>query len=395
MPEFSPLTIHLAWPFALAIAWVVGELGHRWSGLPRISIYGLVGFILAHTQTGFLPPADGLGFGLLADIAFGLILFELGYRINLNWMRTNPWVPASGLVEAVATFGVVYAVARWFETPPMASLLLASLAMSTSPAGILRVVNEETSSGQVTERVLHLSAINCVLAVFTFKLIVGVGVFQASGSFTGAAWNGLLVVLVSVALGALFGVVMPGLMRLLGNLGRDATLGFAIGVILLVAVAHAYRLSPVLATLTFGLVARHRRVILSQTQRNFGVMGDLLTVLLFFYVASTLQWSSVVSGIGVALVLIAARFATKVASVAAFSHVSGISWRKGGLTGLALAPMSVFVILMLEQTRHIGIVMVEGLIPLAAMVLLLEVLGPIVTQRALIWANETPEKTES
>jgi Kef-type K+ transport system membrane component KefB len=299
------------------------------------------------------------------------------------------------VAEALATFGVVYAVARWFETPQMASLLLASLAMSTSPAGILRVVNEETSSGQVTERVLHLSAINCVLAVFTFKLIVGIGVFQTSGSFSEAAWNGLLVVLVSVVFGALFGFLMPGLMRLLGNLGRDATLGFAIGVILLVAVTHAYRLSPVLATLTFGLVARHRRVILSQTQRNFGVMGDLLTVLLFFYVATTLQWSSVVSGIGIAVVLIVARFATKTAAVAAFSHVSGISWRKGALTGMALTPMSVFVVLLLEQTRHIGIVMVEGLVPLAAVVLLLEVIGPVVTQRALIWANETPDKTES
>jgi len=394
MPEFSPLTTQLAWPFALAIAWVVGELGHRWTGLPRISIYGVVGFLLAHSQTGFLPPGDAEGMNLLADIAFGLILFELGYRINLNWMRTNPWVPASGLAEAVATFVIVYLVARWFDTPQMASLLLASLAMSTSPAGTLRVVNEEASSGQVTERILHLSAINCVLAVFTFKLIVGIGVFQTSGRFMDAAWSGLLVMLISVALGALLGVVMPGLMRLLGNLGRDATLGFAIGVILLVAVTHAYRLSPVLATLTFGLVARHRRVILSQTQRNFGVMGDLLTVLLFFFVATTLQWSSVVQGLGLALALLAARFIAKTASVAAFAHVSGISWRKGALTGMALTPLSVFVILMLEQTRHLGIDMLSGLMPLAGVALLLEVVGPIVTQRALAWANETPEKSE-
>ena len=49
--------------------------------------------------------------------------------------------------------------------PLLAALLLASLAMSTSPAAIVRVVNEQRSSGQVTERVLHLTAVNCVLAV--------------------------------------------------------------------------------------------------------------------------------------------------------------------------------------------------------------------------------------
>ena len=36
---------------------------------------------------------------MLADVAFGLILFELGYRINLRWLRTNPWIGVSGLVE--------------------------------------------------------------------------------------------------------------------------------------------------------------------------------------------------------------------------------------------------------------------------------------------------------
>lgn len=394
MPDISPLATNLSWPFALAIAWVAGELVNRWTGLPRISIYGVIGFLLANSQTGFLPPGEATGMKLLADIAFGLMLFELGYRINLNWMRTNPWIPLTGLVESVATFIVVYAVARWFDTPPMASLLLASLAMSTSPAGILRVVNEQASSGQVTERVMHLSAINCVLAVFAFKMIVGVGVFQTSGSFFDAAWSGIFVVVVSILLGALFGVAMPALMRQLGNLGRDATLGFAIGVILLVAVTHAYRFSPVLAALTFGLVARHRRVILSPTQRNFGVMGDLLTVLLFFFVATTLQWASVVEGLGVALALVAARFVTKTAAVAGFSRVSGVSWRKGVLTGMALTPISVFVILLLEQTRHLGIAMIDGLVPLAAVALLLEVIGPVVTQRALIWARETPDTTE-
>lgn len=391
MSELSPIAVDLAWPIALAIAWVCGELGHRWTGLPRISIYGLVGFLLAHSQFGFLSPSTNHGFALVAYIAFGLILFELGFRINLRWLRSNPWIAATGVFEAMATFALVYAAARVFDTPQMASLLLASLAMSTSPAGILRVINEQNSSGQVTERVLHLSALNCVLAVFMFKMIVGVGVFQTSGSFMEAASSGLAVVLVSIGLGALFGFGMPALMRRLGNLGRDATLGFAIGVILLVAITHAFRFSPVLAALTFGVVARHRRVILSPTQRNFGVMGDLLTVLLFFFVATTLEWASVLEGLWLGLILIAVRFVTKTASVAAFSRVSGISWRKGILTGVALTPLSVFVILLLEQTRHLGIGMTEGLVSLAAVALVLEVIGPVATQRALIWARETPD----
>ena len=29
------------------------------------------------------------------------MLFELGYRINLRWLGTNPWLGAAGLPEAL------------------------------------------------------------------------------------------------------------------------------------------------------------------------------------------------------------------------------------------------------------------------------------------------------
>jgi Kef-type K+ transport system membrane component KefB len=395
MPELLPLPYQLAWPFALAMTWIAGEFGHRWTGLPRISIYGLVGFLFGNVSAGFLPQSEADTFMLLANVGFGLILFELGYRINLHWLRANPWIAVMGIVEAVGTFVAVYAVADWFGTPPLAAALLASLAMSTSPAGIVRVLNEQGSSGQVTERVLHLSALNCVLAVFTFKVIVGIGVFQTSGSLLHAAWSSLVVLAASAGLGAAFGMAVPGLLRRMGNLARDATLAFAIAVILLVAMTYAFKFSPLLAALTFGLVARHRRVTLSRTQRNFGVMGDLLTVVLFFFVATTLKWEHVVSGMPLALAIVATRFAVKTIGVGVFARVSGVSWRKGALTGMALMPLSVFAILLLEQTRGLGLDLVDRLAPLAAIVLLLEVIGPIMTQRALIWAKETPDTSET
>lgn len=301
----------------------------------------------------------------------------------------------TGLVESVGTFIVVYCIAGWYGTSSLNALLLASLAMSTSPAGILRVINEQRSSGQVTERILHLSAINCVLAVFTFKVIVAFSVFKSSGNLWEAASGGLSVLFISAILGAIFGLLIPSIMRRLGNLTLDGTVAFALAVILLVAVTHAAKLSPVLATLTFGMVARHRRISFSQTQRNFGALGELLTVLLFVFVVATLEWQKVWAGASLGLLLIAARLFTKTIGVAAFAHVSGVSWHKGLLTGLALAPISVFVILVLEQAKYLGIEFVDELAALAAMTLFMEILGPVITQRALIWAKETPHKEGS
>ena len=391
MPDLLSFLSNLAWPFAIAVAWIAGEFGQRVTSLPRISFYGLVGFALAAPQLGVLPAPDGGAVSKLADVAFGLILFELGYRINLRWLKNNPWIGISGLVESLATFVAVYLIALAFGTPQLTALMLASLAMATSPATVVRVINEQRSSGQVTERVLHLTAQNCVLAVFAFNVVIGFWIFRTFEDLGDAIWNSLVLLAVSLLTGAVFGLAVPALLRGLRNPRLDATVAFALAVILLVAISHAGGLSPVVATLAFGLVARHRRVAFSQAQRGFGALGELLTVLLFVFAASTLDWENVAAGSVLAVVIVLARLLTKTAGVAAFSHLSGISWRKGALAGVALAPLSVFVILLLEHARLAGVHLVEQLQSVAAVTMLLEVFGPIIIQRALMWAREAPQ----
>ena len=388
MTETFPLLLQLAWPLALSLAWAAGEVAHRWS-VPRICTYGAVGFLLAQSQLGLLPTSAGEEGMLLSNLAFGLILFEFGYRINLHWLRINRWLAATGLLEAAATFAAVYILVRMWGGSNLTGLLLASLAMSTSPASVMRVVNEHRSSGQVTERILHLTAINSVLAVFAFKVVLGFWTFETSGNLLQALSNSVVVLAVSVGLGAMFGVGVPGLLRAIGRPRQDATVAFAIAVLVLVALTHSFKLSPLLATLTFGLLARHRRIALNRTQRNFGALGDVLAVVLFVYVATTIAWPRVIAGLDLALALVVVRAGCKIAAVAALSRASGTTWRKGALTGLGLMPISVFVILLLEQTRYLGVDLIDHLAPLAAVALLLEVLGPLATQQALRWAGET------
>ena len=387
MLDYSDLGLQLAWPLAMTLAWMAGELVYRWTALPRIAVYGLAGFVFGNLAAGYLPPSEAKNFMWLANLGFGLILFELGYRINLRWLKNNPWIVVTSLLEAICTFGAVYLVASWFGMERLPAALTASLAMSSSPAGLLRVLNEQGASGQVTERAMHLTALNCVMAVFTFNIVVGIGVFQTSGDLTHAAGSSALVLVASGGLGALFGALVPFWLRII-DASRDATLAFALAVVLLVAITSVLPLSPVLAALTFGLVARHRRIALSPAQRNFGVLGDLLTVLMFFFVATKVEVEQIGGGLALGLLLVAVRAVVKVGICTAFARVSGISARKGALSGLALTPMAVFAILLMEQTRWIGVDLFNSLAPLAAVMLLLDVAGPILTQRAVIWANE-------
>ena len=201
MMDLFEIAKNMAWPLTLLVAWLLGEFGFRWLKLPRMSTYAIVGFAVGAGQFGLLPSTPTHDILLLANIALGLILFEAGHRINMRWLISNPWMGISSVVESVLTFFVVFYLSTWFQLSTASSLLIASLSMATSPATIVRVVNEHRSSGQMTERLLHLSVLNCVLAVLTFKVIVGTEIFRTSGNLGHAIYSSLVVLFVSAHFG--------------------------------------------------------------------------------------------------------------------------------------------------------------------------------------------------
>lgn len=387
----QPIWGDLAIPFTLLLAWLLGELGQRHLALPRITSYGIVGIaiaLLTHVSKTMFQVEDLWSLTLLAQIAFGLLLFELGYRINLGWLRHNLWLTLSGLVEAAATFGAVFCVAQFFSLPPVPALLLSSLAAATSPLTLLPVINELKSSGQVTERTLHLSAINCVLAIAAFNAVVGYWVLASAGDTFHAVWSSLIVLCVSAGLGVLFGVILPRLLDLADASEKQSTVAFALAVTGLILVTHSLHFSPVLATLVFGVVARHHRNVRHQAQPNFGVLGDVLIIVLFVHLGSRLQLDTLLSGALLAVTVLVVRFVVKGASMLAFARLSGLSLKKGALTGAALMPMAGFGILLLELSAQRGLNFSDTLAAMCGLLLLADLVSPIILRRILLVGGE-------
>lgn len=380
----GPLVV---WPLMLLAAWGAGEWLFRVHGLPRVTAYGAVGLLLggAGLSQGAAPQA---ALGFLASAALALTLFELGYRVNPRWLLHNPWVLVAGLGQAALTFGLAMWVAGAFGVALDQRLVLAALCVAVSPAAVMRVSNELHSSGQVTERLLHLCALNCLLAVLLLRLVVGYWHLETSGDFGKAAFNSVYVLVLSLVAGAVFGVVAPWLNRL-ATTSQGTTVTFAILVLLLTGVAQTLHLSPLLAALAFGAVARERRILLSPAQRNFGALGDLLTVFLFVFVGSLLSWNGLLHGLLLGIAALLVRSAAHVLVNVSVARASGTTFRKGALTGLALMPMTAFATLLLEESRQYGFDLARESMPmLVGLLVILEVLAPIVTQRALIAAHE-------
>ena len=377
----------IAWPMMLLAAWLVGEwLYRRWQ-LPRVCAYGAVGLLL-----GGVGLSQGVASretqGFMASVALSLTLFELGYRVNPRWFRHNPWVLIAGIAQALLTFGTVFWVAGLFDVAIDHRLVLAALCVATSPAAVMRVTHELRSAGQVTERLLHLCALNCLIAVLLFKLVVGYWHLETSGDLGKAAFDSIYVIALSLVAGAVFGIVAPLLNRLATS-SQATTVTFAIAVLLLSGVAQSLHLSPLLAALAFGAVARERRIMLSHAQRNFGTLGDVLTVFLFVFVGSLLSWTGLLTSLLLGIAVLLARTVSHTLVNLSIARVSGTTFRKGALTGLALMPMSVFALLLLEESRLYGFDLARDSLPvIVGLLMLLDVMGPLATQRALLVARE-------
>lgn len=390
----QPIWGDLAIPFTLLLAWLLGELGQRYLSVPRITSYGIIGIAIAVVMSisKTLFQVDDLwSLTLLAQIAFGLLLFELGYRINLAWLRHNPWLTLNALIESALTFIAVFYVAQFFELKTVPALLLASLAAATSPLTILPVINELKSGGQVTERTLHLSAISCVFAIVAFNAVVGYWVLANAGDTFQAVWNSLIVLFVSAGLGVLFGVILPRLLDLAHTNERQSTVAFALAVTGLILVTHSLHFSPVLATLVFGLMARHHRNVRHQTQPNFGVLGEVLVIVLFAHIGSRLQLDTLLDGAMLAGAVLLARYLVKGSTILVFARLSGLSLRKGLLTGLALMPMASFGILLLELAAQRGLLFSDTLAAMGGVLLLVDLASPVILRRTLMLAGEVPK----
>ena len=221
----------------LLAAWLAGEwLARRWHA-PRVCAYGVVGLALSGLglSQGVASPA---ALSLLANMALALTLFELGYRINPRWFGHNPWVLVAGVTQGVLTFAAVMWVAGAFGLAMNHRLVLAALCVATSPAAVMRVTHELRSSGQVTERLLHLCALNCLLAVLLFKGVVGYWHLENSGDLGKAAFDSIYVIALSLVAGAVFGVIVPALNRLATS-SQSTTVTFAICILLLTGIAPA------------------------------------------------------------------------------------------------------------------------------------------------------------
>ena len=375
----------------LVLAALVGEVVWRTLGWPRIVGYALIGTALALAGRG--ARGDEPALRLAIDVALAMLLFEAGARLNLRWLARNPWLLATSLAEALLTGIAVFAAMRWLGLAREVAAPLALIAVCVSPAVVQRVAGEYGAAGQVTERLLALSALNTLYAVLAMKLMSAGMLLSDPGTWLEALPPVLFSFCGSILLGAALGEGLALIARRL-DLREENPMVLLLGALLLALVlAKTLRLSPLLVPLLAGIWLTNRSERPWVWPRHFGSAGGLLVLVLFVSVGSAWSVDAVAGAMVTALALVGARAAAKSLSVFAFARPSGLGWRQAAVLGGALLPMSATAwVLGLEFAQRHPLPGAQAMPVLLGAIALLELVAPLVVMACLRAAGEIDTK---
>jgi len=390
LPQLPPAFGQPALVGVLLLAGLLGgELVRRFLGLPRITGYVLGGVLLGPEVSGIVAPGALSDARVLIDLSLGLIVFELGHRLDVQWLRRNRWLFVAAVAESLLCFAAILAALLAFGYPPLLAATAAAIGTATSPAVVLLVAHELRAAGQVTERMLLFTAVNCVFAYVALTLLLPFLHLEHALSWREALLHPLYILGGSGLVGFVASLTLLWLAAWVGKREDRQFILLVALVVLAVGAARSLNLSVVVTLVTLGMLARnfdYEHVLLPL---RFGYGGQLFFVLLFVLTGASLSFGAMPAAAGAVIAFIVARFVGKGAAILAFGPLSGVRPQSAGLLTVSLLPMSGLAVVMVLDTAAMYPAFGGELAAVVlSVVAVLEILGPIATQVALKRAGE-------
>lgn len=395
LPHFPlPPNPVLLFGLLLLAGFAGGELVQRLH-LPRITGYVLTGLVLGASGFGLVDTRVTSEASMFVNLGVGVILFELGRRLDFRWLWRDRWFAATAFAESALSFFFIYAALAHFGIQPLHATIAAAIGVATSPAAVLLVAQELRAEGQVTERALNLVAINSVAAFVLATMLLSWVHHEHRASWVTMILHPAYLLGASLLMGYLASGATILLARWIGKREARQLVMLLAMIVLAVGCAAALQLSVMLSLLAFGVGSRNldRRHELMQV--NISHVGQIFFVVLFVVTGAILNVSDLIAGGGMAIIYIAARFVGKSIGVLGLTRFSGIRAGSSGLLCLALTPMSGLAVEMMHRTTRLYPDFGATLAPtVLSAVLILELIGPVAVQFALKKAGEAQEDTK-
>lgn len=248
-----PILLILGLLFLLGLA---ADLLGRHTFIPRVTLLILAGLAVGPVGFDLLPSAlVREWFPLLTTLALSLVGFLLGQKLSLAELRKHGrQVIGITIGETLAALVAVSLCLLAIGVHPVAALLLAGIATATAPTATFDVVRESGITGDFTDTLLAVVALDDAVALLLFSLaMAAASAVDGDHSVVFSLATGIQEIGGSLVVGAGLGVPMA---YLTGRIRPgEPTLAEAMGFVLLCGgIATWLDLSPVLSAMIMGSV---------------------------------------------------------------------------------------------------------------------------------------------
>ncbi|MGO1469499.1 MAG: cation:proton antiporter [Tissierella sp.] len=290
--------------FKLSVIVFIGLAGARLANylkLPNISGYVIGGLLIGPSFFNLIKTSDIDSLSMLNEIALGAIAFSIGNEFLWEDMKkVGKKIMTITLFQFISTMVVVFlAMFVIFRQEFSFSLVIASIATATAPAGILLVIRELRAKGPLVNTILPVVAIDDALGIMLFgiclsvaKLLSGVGEFSLIKLISAP----LIEIGGSLIIGFILGVVLSYLST--HSRSEDILLSIVTGFIFAgVGLANILNLSPLLTCMMMSATLVN---VLPKSQRVFNLVSHITPpiYLMFFTLAGSSLELGVLSSVG-------------------------------------------------------------------------------------------------
>lgn len=381
---------------ALILGILCGKLMNKMN-FPSVPGYIIAGLILGVSGINLINSDYLNSLAFISDFALGIIAFNIGSELNFQVLKKmGKSIVIIAIFESLGAFILVTGVLLALKQPIANALVLGAVSSATAPAATVMVLKELKAKGPLTSTLLGVVAVDdavCLIIYAVAASIAKVFIKHESLTLNKVILLPLLEIVGSILMGALLGFALAFLLKQAKN--NTELLSFVLGTIILLAgISQWLHLSPLLACMSLGIVIAN---FSGNANRVFHKMDDFGPPIIacFFVLAGARLNIGLIPQIGfVGVFYLLFRIIGKVSGAAIGAKIAkapdavaknlgfGLISQVGVAIGLAITVQREFA-----GTEMAQIVLTV----LLATTIITELVGPLLTKKAVIRAGEVPK----
>lgn len=371
--------------------------------LPNVTGYLVGGLLIGPSILGLITSNAIEDMTIVSNVALGFIAFSIGNELKLTYFKqvgTRPIVIA--ILEAL--FGVLFVFVAliiyfWITgqldlTSIRFSLVLSAIAAATAPAATFMVVRQYKAKGSLTDTLLSVVALDDSVAIMLFGIFIAIAnILGKTGTTDSPIILQILApfweIILSLGIGGIFGIIVTFACRWFTGRGNRISIVIA-AVFLTLYLATIAGGSALLACMALGGVFANTSKKYDEVSGLINYITPPIFIMFFVLSGSELNLSLLLTVGIIGIIYILTRVGGKIFGSWLGATVTDSEPKIRKYLGYALIPQAGVAIglsLIASQVLNAEMGSQIRTIILSA-TLIYELIGPIVTKKALQAAGE-------